>query len=200
MEHDITKLAEYGIDTEAGIGYTGNREKYISALQRFYRAYGNNREKVENALAAGDIENYKICVHSLKSNARMIGASDLSSKFEALEMAAGSGDIEAIKAGTPDALSCYGSIINVLEPIGTACEVHAADEISADEARKIAADLLAALEDFDDEASATLAARLANYPFRLTQKDLLKKASGYIGDFLYDEAAEIIDQIAKTIE
>ncbi|MCR5509316.1 MAG: Hpt domain-containing protein [Lachnospiraceae bacterium] len=200
MDHDITKLIEYGIDTETGIGYTGNREKYISALQRFYRSYDKNRAKVESALGENDLENYMIIVHSLKSNARMIGAANLSAKFEALEMASRNGDMETVKSETSDALSDYEMIVKVLEPIGTADKVTAADEISADEARKIAKDLLASLDDYDDEASALLAAKLAGYPFRLTQKDLLKKATGYIGDFLYDEAAGIIEQIAETIE
>lgn len=200
MDYDLSTLAEYGIDTDTGLAYTGKPEKYISALQRFYRSYEKNRAKIETTLAESDFENYTITVHALKSNARMIGAADLSSKFEALEMAGRNGDIDAVKAATQDALDSYALIIRALEPIGTGEDAPASDEISADEARKIAADLLYALEEYDDELSASLAGRLAGYPFRLTQRDLLKKATGLIGDFLYDEAADIIRQITETIE
>ena len=200
MDYDLNKLTEYGIDIDTGLGYTGKPEKYISALQRFYRSYEKNREKIESTLAESDIENYTITVHALKSNARMIGAADLSSKFEALEMAGRNGDTDAIKEGTQDALDSYGFIIRALEPIGTGEDASAPGEISADEARKVAADLLEALDEYDDELSASLAVKLSGYPFRLTQQDLLKKAAGLIGDFMYDEAADIIREISETIE
>ena len=200
MDYDLSRLTEYGIDTDTGLEYTGKPDKYISALQRFYRSYEKNREKVESTLAESDIENYTIIVHALKSNARMIGAADLSSKFEALEMAGRNGDIDAIKAATKDALDSYAMIIRVLEPIGTAEDAAPPGELSADEARKVAAKLLEALDEYDDELSASYAAKLSGYPFRPTQSELLKQATGLIGDFMYDEAADMIRQIMETIE
>lgn len=200
MDHDINSLKELGIDPDTGIAYTGSRDKFISALQRFYNSYEKNRAKVETALAGSDLENYMIIVHSLKSNAKMIGAVDLSSKFEALEMASKGGDMDTVVRDTPDVLNSYDFLIKALEPIGSAEKVTAADELSADEAKKVTEELLAALDEYDDELSASLAAKLSGYPFRLTQRDLLKQAAEHIGNFMYDEAADIIRQIADTIE
>ena len=200
MGYDLSRLTEYGIDTDTGLGYTGSMDKYISALQRFYKSYEKNSEKIETALAGSDIENYMITVHALKSNARMIGASDLSAKFEALEMAARKGDRSEIDSATPDTLNSYEFIIKALEPIGTGEKIQAADELSAGEARKISAELLDALDEYDDELSASLAGKLAGYPFRLTQREMLKKAQALIGDFMYDDAADIIRDISETIE
>ena len=64
----------------------------------------------------------------------------------------------------------------------------------------MAAQLLEALDDFDDDLSAELVKKLSGYPFRLTQKDRLAEAAAFIGDFLYDEAAEIIKEISGEIE
>ncbi len=200
MDHDINSLKELGIDPDTGIAYTGSRDKFISALQRFYNSYEKNRAKVETALAVSDLENYMIIVHSLKSNAKMIGAAKLSSKFEALEMASKGGDMDTVVRDTPDVLNSYDFLIKALEPIGSAEKVTAADELSADEAKKVTEELLAALDEYDDELSASLAAKLSGYPFRLTQRDLLKQAAEHIGNFMYDEAADIIRQIADTIE
>ncbi len=200
MDHDINSLKELGIDPDTGIAYTGSRDKFISALQRFYNSYEKNRAKVETALAGSDLENYMIIVHSLKSNAKMIGAVDLSSKFEALEMASKGGDMDTVVRDTPDVLNSYDFLIKALEPIGSAEKVTAADELSVDEAKKVTEELLAALDEYDDELSASLAAKLSGYPFRLTQRDLLKQAAEHIGNFMYDEAADIIRQIADTIE
>ena len=76
--------------------------------------------------------------------------------------------------------------------------VKPADEISAEEALTTANKLLAALDDFDDELSKELALKLTGYPFRITQKELLTQAIGYINDFLYDEAAEKIREIISS--
>ncbi|MBO4914018.1 MAG: Hpt domain-containing protein [Oscillospiraceae bacterium] len=193
-------LSERGISVEDGFGYTGGEEKYASALQRYFRGYETNRKAVEELLAAGDIDGYAIKVHALKSNSRMIGANSLADAFEALELAAKRGDKGCIDASTSQTLEQYAELIELLRPIGEAETVRAPGEMSSAEARETAELLLAALDDFDDERSAELAAKLAGYPFRPTQKDKLREAARYIGDFMYDEAAELIREIAPAIE
>ncbi|MBQ7678775.1 MAG: Hpt domain-containing protein [Butyrivibrio sp.] len=197
---DFTWLEERGISTGEGIGYTGGGEKYAAALQRYYKAYKTNREAVETLLAAGDIEGYGIKVHALKSNARMIGAGALADAFEALELAAREGNRAYVEAHTADALAQYQAVVEALRPIGEMETVRVSGEISAEEARAVAAELLEALDEFDDDRSAQLAAKLMGYPFRLTQKQKLREAADAIGDFLYDEAADLIREIVPAIE
>ena len=193
-------LQDIGLDTKSGKGYTGSEEKYMAALQRFYRSYEKNKKKVEEYLAAEDYESYMITVHALKSNAKMIGAMSLSTMFEELENASREKQINIVKEKNAPAMKAYGELIVKLEPIGVAPEVHAADEISGKEAKETAESLLAALDDFDDDLSKELIKKLSGYPFRMTQMDLLKKAEEYIHDFLYDEAAEIVKEIVPAIE
>ena len=200
MAMDFGWLNDLGVEPVIGMGYTGGPEKYYSALQRFYKAYETNRAKVEETLAGGDLENYRITVHALKSNARMIGAETLSSSFESLESAARLGDKAFIESENGPVMKAYADLVTALAPVGEGERVMAADEISADEAREVAAQLLEALDDFDDDLSAELVKKLSGYPFRLTQKDRLAEAAAFIGDFLYDEAAEIIKEISGEIE
>ena len=197
---DITWLSETGLDTETGISYTGGQDKYISALQRFYKNYEKNRAKVCEYLLAKDYENYMITVHALKSNAKMIGARDLSTLFETLETAARNNEIGFIEPQNAVALKEYDELIQKLAPIGSMGDVRAADEISAEVARETVDKLLEALDDFDDEEAKKLAKVLSGYPFRLTQAEKLKEAAAFIEDFMYDEAAGIIRQIAPAIE
>ena len=197
---DITWLNETGLDMETGIAYTGGHEKYISALQRFYKNYEKNRDKVKEFLDAKDYESYMITVHALKSNAKMIGARDLSILFETLETAARNKEIDLIEAQNSIALKEYDALIQKLAPIGSMGDVRAADEISAEVARQTVDKLLAALDDFDDEEAKKQAKILSGYPFRLTQADRLKEAVSFIEDFMYDEAADVIRQIAPAIE
>ena len=197
---DLSFLDEKGISTEDGISYTGDREKYISAIQRYFKGYESNKRSVEDHLAKSDLENYCIKVHSLKSNSRMIGASHLGDLFEELEMASRNNDLETIKAKTDTALKEYSELIDILRPIGEMETIKVIGEISAEEAKETADKLLEALDEFDDELSGELVNKLLGYPFRLTQRQKVKEAENFISDFMYDEAAELIREVIPSIE
>ena len=76
MEYDPGWLEAEGINVKDGIGYTGGREKYISALQRYLKGYEANSSAVTDLKNSGDTEGFMIKVHALKSNSRMIGAEE----------------------------------------------------------------------------------------------------------------------------
>ena len=200
MTIDLSFLPGLGVDAATGRSYTGGQEKYISALQRFFKAYDKNKKNADTFYENKDYENYMITVHSLKSNAKMIGASGLSECFERLEIAASNGDITTIESEHATTMDAYGKLVAGLRPIGKAETIKPTDEISGDEARVVAKQLLDALDDFDDDASAELAKKLSGYPFRLTQREKLKEATEFIADFMYDEAAEIVREIADEID
>ena len=130
----------------------------------------------------------------------MIGANELGDAFEELELAAKEGNTVLIKTKTQPTLAVYDEVIDAIRPFGEMESVKVAGEISAEEAREVAAKLLEALDDFDDDLSAELAAKLAGYPFRMTQKQKLRQATDYISDFMYDEAMKLIKEIIPAIE
>lgn len=200
MDYNLDTLAPLGIDIDTGLDYTRAEDKYISALQRYYKAYDKNSSQAEDFYSAKDWDNYTIIVHSLKSNSKMIGALSLSTEFEKLEMASRNGETSIIESNHSSTMSMYKKVIEGLKPIGEMSAVKPADEIDADEARKVANELLEALDDFDDELSAELARKLSGYPFRITQRDKLSEATKLIYDFMYDDAAEIIKEIIPGIE
>lgn len=199
MDYDLTDLIQYGVDVDTGIEYTGSRDKYIMALKRYLRSYESNRQRITNALAAKDIEDYTIIAHSLKSNSRMIGATELSSSFEALELAARTGNASVIANDTEGVLSRYDALIRQLKSIAADDEADTVEHISSEEARKITEELLDALNEYDDEQSSALAGKLLGYSFDKEKKDILNKAIGLIGEFMYDEAADLIRQLVEAI-
>ena len=196
---DRSTLTNLGIDTEAGLSYTGSEEKYTKALRLFSKNYEKNRSRTEEAFAAKDLESYRIIVHSLKSNAKMIGAMDLSRKFEALEMAAKDGDTAVMEADTAGALEQYRSIAESLYRVVGEDSVKQAEEISAEEAKGVAEALLAALDDFDDDLSKELLQKLTGFPFEAAQEAKLRSAGEQIDDFMYDEAADLIRALLPHI-
>ena len=200
MGFDPGFLRDYGIDVTSGIEYTGGQDRYVSALFRFYKNYENNCEKIRSFFEKKDLENITVLVHAMKSNCRMVGATELSTEFEALEYAGREGKLDVIEADTEKVLSRYSAFVKLLEPISRAEITIPADELTKEEALQVLEKLLAALDDFDDELSMSLVKKLSGYPFRPGPKEKLQKAQDNIEKFLYDEAAEIIRDIEKTIE
>ncbi len=200
MEYDLAWLESMGLDTQTGINYTGRFDKYLSAVYRFFSNYGKNKAKVEKYYGVQDYENFMIAVHALKSNAKMIGAIELGQHFEGLEMAAKNHEVDYVKNNLDAVMKEYEDLVNKIAPLGQTGVVLAADEITAEEAKRVSEELLAALDDFDDELSKELVQKLAGYPFRVTQREKLKIAQEYIEDFLYDDAAAIIREIIPSIE
>ena len=196
---DNSFFAEAGIDREAGLGFTGSEDRYMSALKRYRDAYEKNRANIEKLYTDKDYENYMIAVHAMKSNSRMIGAAELAKLFEELEMAARNNEIAVIEEKTAAALSEYEKLYNKLDSVLAKKDESPSAEISADEAKDIASKLLDALDDFDDELSKELVIKLAGYSFNAEMKEKLKEAESYINDFMYDEAAELIKEISPTI-
>lgn len=197
---DISFLDAKGIDTRTGIEFTGNKEKYISALKRYFNGFEDNSRKISEFYEKGDMDSYSITVHALKSNSKMIGAMALAEFFEKLEIASREGGITYVRENHNKMLEAYREFVELIRPIGEADVAPPADEIGAERAKEIASELLEALDDFDDEKSKELAVKLSGYPFRLTQKDLLSKAIKLIDGFMYDDAAGIIKEISETIE
>lgn len=200
MDFDISFLEEKGIDVNTGIEYTGNKQKYIAALRRFFNSFEDNSSNIRTYFDKGDLENYCIVVHALKSNSKMIGAADLSRSFEILESAASEGDSSFIAENSKKAMADYKELVELLRPIGEANFEPPSDEIDSEMARSVIEDILAALDDFDDEKSFAMAKKLSGYPFRLTQKEKMDQALKYISDFRYDDAAQIINELRNYIE
>ena len=193
-------LGQKGINVEEGIGFTGSREKYLAALQRFYRRAEKSIESImaESSEKKGD--ELTITVHALKSNARMIGADRLGAIAEEMELSGKAGEYDKQFSVTDELLSEYRKVLGIIKPYGEMQEVHPASEISADEAAKAGEALIEALEDYDDEAALEQLHKLMHYPFRFTLINVLKNAEADIKDFEYTEALLKVRRVVSQIE
>ncbi len=200
MEIDLGFLEDNEVDIKSGIEYTGGKEKYLSALKRYYQNYEDNREKLEKLWADRDMENYTIQVHALKSNSRMVGTNDLADAFEALEAAAGEGNASFIDENFVMTIEKYSQFAELIKPIVEADIEKPAGEISGEEARELSKELLDTIDEYDDEKSLELAKKLCGYPFRLRQREQMNEAVKLITEFRYDDAADIVREITGSIE
>ena len=200
MEQKTQMLKDLGLNTDEGTGYTGGGEKYIAAVVKYVTSCDDNIREVLGLYESGNMEHYAVKIHALKSNSRMIGHTALFKAFESLEHAARNGDTDFVKAHHNETMELYTEFVKSATPLAESRKEPDAPAISAEEAAETAEELLTALDDFDDELSAQLAAKLSGYPFAGEDKNRIVEAKKYIGDYMYDEAAEIVKELRDSIK
>lgn len=104
----ISEIAE--IDVAKGIENCGDEESYLSILEVFHEMAQQKIGEIRRYYEKGDIENYTIQVHALKSSARIIGAEGLSEMAKSLEFAGKAGDLDAIHGNTEELLQKYSAL------------------------------------------------------------------------------------------
>lgn len=89
----LQTLEDAGIRTAEGIAYCGNDPAfYLKMLREFLEEIGGRVTELEQTLTSGDLRNYAVYVHALKSAARTFGFPDIPAAAQELENAAKSGD------------------------------------------------------------------------------------------------------------
>ncbi|MCR5831280.1 MAG: response regulator [Lachnospiraceae bacterium] len=113
----MERLKKIGIDTDKGLHYSGgDREFYISLLEQYVKESGKKKAIMKEALAADNLDDYAIQVHSIKSTSKMIGAMDLSESARELETAAKNGDRAYVDDNHQNMLLAYERILDLIRP------------------------------------------------------------------------------------
>lgn len=120
----LSMLDAVGMDTAVGMKYCVNdTEFYAEMLSEFTNSSNDRIRHLEECVACGDLEQYRIYIHSLKSVARMVGAVDICQKAEKLEKAAVENDGAKVVNGTPEIIAdlrrVVGSIFMALSVFGS---------------------------------------------------------------------------------
>lgn len=114
---------ECGLAAEKAAESMGNEDLYLSVLCDFTVLGTANADEIESLRAAGDLENYTVKVHALKSSARLIGAMDIFARAKDLEAAGdrvGEGDADAraqINSDTGKLLDDYRALLEKLSAV-----------------------------------------------------------------------------------
>ena len=95
-----------GLSTENGVANAGgDYELYLEGLAIFYEDGIQKIDEIKSSLDSGNIKDYSIYVHAIKSAAANIGADRISDVARILEEAADQADIDYVKAHTAGFLS-----------------------------------------------------------------------------------------------
>ncbi len=96
-EDNYTCLTEVGIEAKRGEEFCGGKETYVEILTAYADNASLQQEAIAEAKEKGDIAQYTILVHGLKSSSASIGAMELSEMAKAHEMAGKEGNIDFIE-------------------------------------------------------------------------------------------------------
>jgi signal transduction histidine kinase/CheY-like chemotaxis protein len=112
----MDKLRSLDINVEEGISYCGDDEEfYIEIVNDYIKAAPEKIEQLDALLEAGDMKEYKVLIHSVKSSSKTIGCMSLFEKARDLEAAAASGNIDYVKTNHRSVVSEYKNLVEALE-------------------------------------------------------------------------------------
>ena len=89
--------------------YCMNSKSFLTQMFTTYTD-AKRADKIQAAFDAGDVKNYQILVHALKSTSLSIGAENLSQQAKALELAAKDNRVEEIKKNHGDLMANYKKV------------------------------------------------------------------------------------------
>ncbi|MGN0481168.1 MAG: response regulator, partial [Lachnospiraceae bacterium] len=111
---DRLKAAYPGIDTELGMKYCVDSWDFYKEVMQEYTS-GNKLEQLNSLYESKDYENYRILIHSVKSNSMSIGAVEVSELAKALEFATRDNDIAYVEANHEAFMEKYRTLIDCLK-------------------------------------------------------------------------------------
>ena len=171
-----------GMDVSAGLKNCGGAESFLSAVELFFNSIEKKSGEIEGFWKGGDIENYTIWVHALKSSARIIGIDHLSKAALAMEEAGNAKDTQAIDTATDDLLKEYRSYLDKLSPLSEDNKVGQKPEVE----QSVLADAYDSLSGFIDAMDYDLAEMVLNSMKEYTLPEEDEKRFREMGQKLLD--------------
>ncbi len=207
-EFDIRESQLYlmGFNLKNGLRYMGgDKSLYGKVLHDFHSILQEKETALEDFLQKGDMPGYAIIVHSLKGNARNVGADDLADEAFELEKMAKAGQLEDVTVRSP---ILFGMMSRMRNSLKVYLETEAAEEekvqtepdeqeerITEEEWVRALQELAARLDDFDGEGAAAKLRELKRYERPESDKKMLRLCEKAIRDYAYDIALEMVNAV-----
>ena len=106
-------LLQNGVDLKTSLELLGTMDMYNDILKEFIKDIDKKVKKLEEFKNNKDMENYKILVHSIKSDAKYLGFKDLAEKSYEHEMKSKENDIEFFNKDFDNLKEILSKVINL---------------------------------------------------------------------------------------
>ena len=201
-----SQLYLMGFNLRNGLRYMGgDKALYGKVLHDFHSILQEKEAALKDFLNKGDMPGYTIIVHSLKGNARNVGADDLADEAFELEKMAKAGQLEDVTVRSPilfsmmntmrDSLKVYLESEDSEEKKTEKTESTATRKISEEEWVNALRELADRLDDFDGDSAAAKLRELKRYERPETDKKMLRLCEKAVKDYAYDIALEIVNAV-----
>ncbi|MCR5474088.1 MAG: response regulator [Lachnospiraceae bacterium] len=181
-----------GIDVDLGIRNSGGISNFIFSLGLFLDTIEGNSRLIRDSYDSKNIRLYTIKVHSLKSSARIIGATDLSLLAEKLEDAGNRKDMDFIEANTGKLLSDYEAFEEKLERIHDDNGGEDKEPISEKELKEAYQALADMIPQMDYDAVEMILERVNEFKLAPEDDKKIKKLNRMLRNFEWDKMEDII--------
>lgn len=208
MALDIRESQLYviGFNIRNGLKYMGgDKALYSKVLHDFHLILQEKEEALRDFLKKGDMHGYAIIVHSLKGNARNVGADGLADEAFELEKMSKAGRREDVEVRSPILFNMMKTMRNGLkayldneekeEEISRQQENTEKKKITEDDWKQALKELAGRLDDFDGDSVAVKLEELKKYERPESDKKALRLCEKAVKDYAYDIALDVINAI-----
>ena len=112
---DRSFLEENGVSVEAGLELLGDMDMYNETMNDFLSEINEKMPKVIEYKNSGDMPNYAILVHSIKSDSKYLGFTHLAELAYNHEMKSKENDVEYVNANFEELENEVNRIIGIIK-------------------------------------------------------------------------------------
>lgn len=182
-----------GVDVEEALKYTGGAEILEETLKEFYKNIDKNAAKIQEFVDEGDIRNYTILVHALKSSARLIGAAKLSDDAKYLEKCGDDENEAEILEKTPALLELYRTYKDNLAPLCAEDEDDTnKEEMTLEQYTEAISNIKECIEAFDFDTADQIVAMMKDYKIPDEKKEHFNQLKEAISEVDRDKILKIV--------
>lgn len=189
---------QMGFSFEEGVNHCGSKAALMKTIRIFYRTIDSKADKIEQCLKEGLISDYVIEVHALKSSALLIGAVPLSEAAKELEDYGKQGKTEVLEEKTPDVLTLYRDLKNILRPYAEK-EEDAKKEFSDGEWITALQQIHQCIEQFDLDGVDQIMEQLEEYQVPECIRESMDQLRVYVADVSMEEIMELTDTMTGLL-
>ena len=191
---DTMTLAD--LDTAGARQLLGNDKLYLNILKKFYESIPAKAKTIKGFYDEQDIHSYTIAVHALKSEARQIGAAELSAMAAELEKAGNENDTRIIREKTVFMMKKYLSYLQDLKPFfgGEEEQATAKAAIDDDTLHALFDKLTEALDELDMDGMEEVSDKLDAYAYEGEEQELYEQLKEAISEMDMDACEELMNR------
>lgn len=195
-----------GFNVRSGLKYMGNDiTLYGKVLRDFQLILHEKEDALKDFLKKRDMPGYAIIVHSLKGNARNVGADGLADEAFELEKMSKAGQLEDVEVRSPILFNLMKNMRKDLKAYLDSEDKTKKDSaetkeeekltISDDEWKSALRELAGRLDDFDGDSVNERLQELKRYDRPESDKKMLRLCEKAVKDYAYDVALEVVNAV-----